>query len=31
MGVAGRQYALKHYNVSDQADKLAEVLREAAA
>ena len=31
MGVAGRQYAVKHYNVSDQADKLAEVLREAAA
>lgn len=31
MGKAGRQHALKHYNVADQADKLAEVLREAAA
>jgi glycosyltransferase involved in cell wall biosynthesis len=29
MGSAGRQYALKHYNVSDQADKLAQALREA--
>jgi len=29
MGTAGRQYALTHYNVSDQADKLAQALREA--
>src|SRR6266516_60109 len=30
MGSAGRQHALKHYNLSDQADKLAQALREAA-
>ncbi|HEX8920263.1 MAG TPA: glycosyltransferase family 4 protein [Pyrinomonadaceae bacterium] len=30
MGEAGRQHALQHYNVSAQADKLAEALRAAA-
>jgi glycosyltransferase involved in cell wall biosynthesis len=30
MGKAGRQHALTHYNVSDQADKLARALREAS-
>jgi glycosyltransferase involved in cell wall biosynthesis len=31
MGEAGRRHALEHYTVAAQADKLAEVLREAAA
>ena len=30
MGDAGRQYALEHYSVSTQADKLAKVLTNAA-
>lgn len=30
MGEAGRQYAVKHYSVSAQADKLAKVLTNAA-
>ena len=30
MGAAGRAHAEKHYALGDQADKLAEVLREAA-
>lgn len=29
MGAAGRQYALEHYTVASQADKLAQALREA--
>lgn len=31
MGERGRQHALTHYNVPDQADKLVAALREAAA
>ncbi len=31
MGEAGRRYALQHYTVAAQADKLAAALREAAA
>lgn len=31
MGAAGREYALQHYALEDQADKLAAVLREVAA
>ncbi len=31
MGAAGRRYALQHYTVAAQADKLAAALREAAA
>jgi glycosyltransferase involved in cell wall biosynthesis len=30
MGAAGRAHAVKHFALNDQADKLAEVLREAA-
>jgi len=30
MGQAGREYAVEHYSVSAQADKLARVLRDAA-
>lgn len=30
MGEAGRRHAVEHYNVPDQADKLAAALREAA-
>jgi glycosyltransferase involved in cell wall biosynthesis len=31
MGAAGRRFVIEHYGLEDQADKLAEVLREAAA
>jgi glycosyltransferase involved in cell wall biosynthesis len=31
MGAAGRAYALEHFALNDQADKLAEVLRDAAS
>jgi glycosyltransferase involved in cell wall biosynthesis len=31
MGAAGREYALQHYALEDQADKLAAVLREVAS
>ncbi|HEX6189889.1 MAG TPA: glycosyltransferase family 4 protein [Pyrinomonadaceae bacterium] len=30
MGAAGRQHVIQHYGLHDQADKLADVLREAA-
>jgi glycosyltransferase involved in cell wall biosynthesis len=30
MGATGRQHAIQHYGLQDQADKLADVLREAA-
>jgi hypothetical protein len=30
MGIAGRNHVIQHYALSEQADKLAEVLREAA-
>jgi hypothetical protein len=31
MGSAGRRHVIKHYGLSDQADKLAAALGEAAA